>query len=330
MKSGFYGTLGRLRGSNDFIDKDGNVWEEITLNGSSYLRKKKKTDDIVDVLNGDNNSATSQDFSKLKFSCDGSKVICDIKYKACSDAIYIPEDFKSFEEMAQSHGGSYKKYEQNGVAYYVFADGTIWKNVGLSRPVLCKEVKTATPDKIVNNEMPCCIQLNAQGQLIYFYKGKTYPAGKTTDGDYIADLGEGWRLIKDCVPVEPNKEPSPCDTYIKELSQLKESNSKLQNELNDIRSSSNSNNDSIIKNLQNEIDNLRAKNSELEKNLITDYDDNKLYDLKKSLTDAKDRNSELAKELELTKSGNGKELQSHLDYCCQCENDRCGYEDEYY
>ncbi|MCW8966425.1 MAG: hypothetical protein OQK82_07045, partial [Candidatus Pacearchaeota archaeon] len=339
MKSGFYGTLGRLRGTNDFIDKDGNVWEEIIIDGTTYIRKKKSTDGDGIVLNEDNSStngnstgssnSSNKDFSKLRFSCDGNEAKCAEKYKNCPDAIYISEDYLNLDAMAQSRGGSWREDFVHGRKYqYIeFANGEVWKSVGTIRPVLCPEVKTPILDTPPpQKEMPCCMQVNEQGQLVYFYKGQTYPAKKTTQGEYVADLGEGWRFIEDCIPIEPQKEPQPCETQIKELVKLRNEYNALESELIKARAN---NNDDYINSLIKEIDSLRKQNLKNENDLINNYSDGREEELQEALKKSNQRNKELMDEIEMLKKNDKNSLESFYNYCCNDFDDCCDCDEDY-
>jgi len=72
---------------------------------------------------------------------------------------------------------------------------------------------------------------------------------------------------------------------------------------------------------------LREENFQYEKDLITNYSPAREKELEVALKNAKDRISDLKRELELTQNNNGEELNSHLDYCCECEYERncCEY-----
>jgi uncharacterized membrane protein YgcG len=311
MKSGLWQKLKQsyVDGKDYYTDPDGNVYEIILLNGTDYLRKIDKSSLTTKKI----------DVTGKSFDC-GELAFCNAKYKNCPQAIYLPEDYVDYNAMAKDFGGSYIVDGD----YIQFANGKIFKNVGLTRPILCPEGAKAPPpiENTQTENLPCCIQKNDVGEYVYFYKGKTYPARKTTDNKYIADLGEGWRFIQDCIPVEPQKEPEPCDLYIKELSQLQEKNKSLQTEINKLREDGTSKSSMV-----DELNRLREENFQYEKDLITNYSPAREKELEVALKNAKDRISDLERELELTQNNNGEELNSHLDYCCECEYERncCEY-----
>lgn len=311
MKSGLWQKLKQsyVNGKDYYTDPDGNVYEIILLNGTDYLRKIDRSSLKTEKI----------DVTGKKFEC-GDFAFCNAKYKNCPQAIYMPEDYKDYNDMAKDNGGSYVTDGD----FVKFANGKIYKNIGLTRPILCPEVQTIKPpiENIQTENLPCCIQKNDSGEYVYFYKGKTYPAKKTIDNKFVADLGEGWRFIQDCIPVEPQKAPEPCDLYIKELSQLQEKNKSLQTEISKLREGNTSNSSML-----DELNRLREENFQYEKDLITNYSPAREKELEVALKNAKDRISDLERELELTQNNNGEELNSHLDYCCECEYERncCEY-----
>ena len=311
MKSGLWQKLKQsyVDGKDYYTDPDGNVYEIILLNGTDYLRKVNKSSLTKNKI----------DVTGKKFDC-GELAFCNAKYKNCPQAIYLPEDYVDYNAMAKDFGGSYIVDGD----YIQFANGKIFKNVGLTRPILCPEgVHTSPPiEKVNTDDLPCCIQKSENGGLVYFWKGKTYPAKKTTENKFIADLGEGWRFIVDCVPVEPQKEPEPCDNFIRELSQLQEKNKNLQNEIKDLRSQNNKNSS-----MTEELERLRSENLKYENDLIKNFSPERENELKSALTDAKQREKELREEINFLKNNDNVGYENHCNYCCECENERncCEY-----
>lgn len=316
MKSGLWQKLKQsyVNGKDYYTDPDGNVYEIILLNGTDYLRKIDKSSLKKEKI----------DVTGKSFEC-GDIAFCNDKYKNCPQAIYMPEDYKNFNDMAKDYGGSYVMDGNYTDGIFVkFANGKIFKNIGTTRPVLCPEVQTIKPpiENIKTENLPCCIQKNNVGEYVYFYKGKTYPARKTTENKFIADLGEGWRFIVDCVPVEPQKEPEPCDNFIRELSQLQTQNKNLQNQIKNLRSQNN-NNSSMAE----ELERLRAENLKYENDLIKNFSPERENELKSALTDAKQREKELREEIDFLKNNDNVGYENHCNYCCECENERncCEY-----
>jgi len=311
MKSGLWQKLKQsyVDGKDYYTDPDGNVYEIILLNGTDYLRKVNKSSLTKNKI----------DVTGKKFDC-GELAFCNAKYKNCPQAIYLPEDYVDYNAMAKDFGGSYIVDGD----YIQFANGKIFKNVGLTRPILCPEgVHTSPPiEKVNTDDLPCCIQKSENGGLVYFWKGKTYPAKKTTENKFIADLGEGWRFIVDCVPVEPQKEPEPCDNFIRELSQLQEKNKNLQNEIKDLRSQNNKNSS-----MTEELERLRSENLKYENDLIKNFSPERENELKSALTDAKQREKELREEINFLKNNDNVGYENHCNYCCECEYERncCEY-----
>lgn len=90
----------------------------------------------------------SEESDVITFGCDGTEAECRDPYLEdgewvgkCEGLIYMPEDYRTLDDMAIDYGGTWElEYRtSDGYDVYLFGDGSRWKNIGFTRPILCPE-----------------------------------------------------------------------------------------------------------------------------------------------------------------------------------------------